>query len=178
MGERGPAPKPTILKVIAGNPGKRDLNLDEPIPAPMTSIAAPPEVLADPVAGDLWTRLVPDLAGSGLARSVDWPLLSRYVLKLSRWFSLGEEIRRIRATDAESRGTCYKVTTDAGSAKWVEFPFVTEWRELDRDLRLDERAIGISPAARTKIRVPGLDRKDENDLKRDFFKRGPNYARA
>jgi P27 family predicted phage terminase small subunit len=34
MGKRGPAPKPTTLKVLEGNPGKRPLNENEPKPVP------------------------------------------------------------------------------------------------------------------------------------------------
>ncbi|MCL5994484.1 MAG: hypothetical protein M1546_00320, partial [Chloroflexi bacterium] len=44
---RGPAPKPTALKVLAGNPGKRPLNGSEPqyptelptCPRPLSAIA-------------------------------------------------------------------------------------------------------------------------------------------
>jgi len=173
MGERGPAPKPTALKLIAGNPGKRDLNLDEAVPAPMASHDAPPEVAADPRAASIWARLVPDLAACGLARSVDWPILTRYVLKLSRWIFLSEEIRRIQSEKPSSKGTTYPILDEKGKVKYVaEFPWASEWRTLDRDLRADERAIGISPAARSRISVKSDAKKTEDDLRRDFFKRG------
>lgn len=178
MGERGPVEKPTILKLIAGNPGKRDLNLDEPVPPPIVDFSAPPEVAVDPLATSFWNRLVPDLAASGLARSIDWPLLSRYVLKLSRWTFLGAEIRRISEENPSSKGTTYPILDDEGRVKYVaEFPWSIEWRSLDRDLRLDERAIGISPSARSRITVK-TERKTEADLRRDFFQRGPNYRSA
>jgi hypothetical protein len=32
MGKRGPSPKPTSLKVLQGNPGKRKINKSEPKP--------------------------------------------------------------------------------------------------------------------------------------------------
>ena len=172
MGERGPIQKPTALKLIAGNPGKRDLNLDEPVPDPLDDVSPPPEVLADPRAADLWTRLVPPLAGCGLVRSPDWTVLVRYVLKLSRWIFLGEEIRRISKENPQSKGTTYPILDDKGRVKFVaEFPWVAEWRTLDRELRLDERTIGISPAARSRITVPGTNRKTEEDLRRDFFRK-------
>ena len=139
MGERGPAPKPTALKLIAGNPGKRELNLDEAVPAPMTSTEPPPEVAADPRAASIWARLVPDLAACGLARSVDWPILTRYVLKLSRWIFLAEEIRRISAENPSSKGTTYPITEG--------------YEETGAD-----------------------GKKTEDDLRRDFFKRGSFLA--
>lgn len=189
MGERGPAPKPTALKLIAGNPGKRELNLDEAVPAPMKNFDPPPEVAADPRAAAIWVRLVPDLGACGLARSVDWPILTRYVLKLSRWIFLGEEIRRISAENPSSKGTTYPITEgyeETGAdgkkvkrerVKYVaEFPWASEWRTLDRDLRADERALGISPAARSRISVRSEGKKTEDDLRRDFFKRGSFLA--
>ena len=38
---RGPAPKPNRLKILAGNPGRRPLNDDEPQPKLVTRLAAP-----------------------------------------------------------------------------------------------------------------------------------------
>ena len=184
MGERGPAPKPTALKLIAGNPGKRELNVDEAIPDPMTSYDPPPEVAADPRAASIWSRLVPDLAKCGLARSVDWPRLAAYCLKFSRWLFLGEEIRRIQEENPSSKGTTYPIVEDYDEVvdgkkvrrervKYVaEFPWASEWRSLDRDLRADERVLGISPSARSRISVRSEGKKTEDDLRRDFFKRG------
>ena len=34
MGRRGPKPEPTALRLLKGNPGKRGINHDEPIPPP------------------------------------------------------------------------------------------------------------------------------------------------
>lgn len=167
MGARGPQPKPTALKVLAGNPGRRDIDTREPVPAEMKTLEAPPEVSKDPGAVAIWNRLVPDLAGCGLARSVDWPLLVRYVLKLARWIEIGDKIR----DDAgKGLGSCYELTTETGT-KWVEYPYAKEWRTLDRELRLDERQIGISPSARSRITVPGAT-KTKDDLRREFFRGG------
>lgn len=172
MGERGPPPKATALKLVSGNPGKRELNLHEAVPDPISDLSPPPEVAADERAVAVWNRLVPDLASCGLARSVDWPLLVRYVLKFSRWLYLGEELRRIAAENPNSKGTTYPIVDEKGRVKYVaEFPWASEWRTLDRDLRADERALGISPAARSRISVKTDGRRTEEDLRRAFFKR-------
>jgi P27 family predicted phage terminase small subunit len=173
MGERGPAAKPTALKLIAGNPGRRPLNLDEAVPGEMTDLAPPPEVAEDPRAAEIWGRVVPSLASCGLVRAPDWTILARYCLKFSRWVFLGQEIRRVARENPGSRGTTYPVLDEEGNVKsFEEFPYVAEWRTLDRELRLDERTIGISPAARSRITVPGANRKTEADLRRDFFRKG------
>ena len=170
MGARGPSPKPTLLKVIAGNPGCRPLNTGEPIPAPMDPSKVPAEVASIPAALDIWTRLVPDLASCGLARSVDWTVLARYCIKLARWFYLAAEIDRRTREDAGSAGANYSDL----EMKRREYPFVGEWRALDRELRLDESRLGISPASRSRITVPGRE-KTEDELRRDFFAGGPGY---
>ena len=46
MGKRGPAPKPTALKVLQGNPGKRKLNDSEPTFEKTDEILKPPSYLS------------------------------------------------------------------------------------------------------------------------------------
>ena len=60
---RGRKPKPTALKVLEGNPGKRPLNHQEPVmPEPSDAFEVPPpELLGDVVAKAEWTRLAPML---------------------------------------------------------------------------------------------------------------------
>lgn len=179
MGERGPQGKPTLLKLIAGNPGKRDLSVNEPVPAAMEDVHPPKELAPESVAAEIWRRLVPDLSACGLARSVDWTLLVRYCMKFERWLYLGDEIKRIAAENPSSKGTTYPIMDSKGRIRYVaEFPWVAEWRTLDRELRLDERALGISPSARSRISVPTVARESEADLRRDFFRRAPNYGGA
>ena len=60
MGNR---PKPTALKLLNGNPGKRAISKDEPQPS--AGDWAPPEGLS-PRALRMWNRLAPELARMGL----------------------------------------------------------------------------------------------------------------
>jgi phage terminase small subunit len=53
----GSKPKPTALKLIQGNPGKRPLNKQEPIPA--GEIICPPWVTG--YAKEVWDHIGPDL---------------------------------------------------------------------------------------------------------------------
>lgn len=63
----GPPPKPTALKVLAGNPGKRALNDQEPKPVAKCSPPAwlPPDVLEE------WRRQAPALERLGLLTEID-----------------------------------------------------------------------------------------------------------
>ena len=72
---RGRRPKPTRLKVLTGNPGKRPLNPDEPKPE-----RAIPECPAElgPVARREWDRLGKELASLGLLTNLDRAALAAY----------------------------------------------------------------------------------------------------
>ena len=63
-GSRGPMPKPTALKLIAGNPGKRALNLSDGV-NPRIEIPAPPKHLGKSAVKE-WRRITPILEELGL----------------------------------------------------------------------------------------------------------------
>jgi phage terminase small subunit len=65
MGHRGPPKKPTALRLLNNNAGKRLLNLDEP--QFQESEAQPPEeVLEDAIALKEWQKRAPELIDKGL----------------------------------------------------------------------------------------------------------------
>ena len=70
MGARGPAPKPTALKLLEGNPGKQKLNRGEPMPDSPATIPKPPKRLL-PEAKKEWKRLAPAMVALGLLTEVD-----------------------------------------------------------------------------------------------------------
>ena len=90
---RGRKPKPTEVKRLTGNPGKRPLNTDEPQLPPISDafIAVPRELLADPIASEEWTRLASMLRerkvvtegdrGALLALCQQWSLYQQAVQK-------------------------------------------------------------------------------------------------
>jgi P27 family predicted phage terminase small subunit len=161
---RGPSPKPSILKLVSGNPGKRPIGKDEPIPAPGT--IEPPDFVKGE-ARDLWNRLVPDLVRAGLVTSVDWPGVARYCIKLARWLYLFREIEKAKESSPAGKGTTYPIYGADGKVKYVaEFPWASEWRTLDRELRADEGRLGMSAAARTRIRV---EKEKGVEKPKDFF---------
>lgn len=75
-------PKPTALKVLQGNPGKRKLNLTEP----PTKRGEPdmPAVLT-PLAQDEWKRIVPLLTEMQVLTTVDGAALANYCMTFARW---------------------------------------------------------------------------------------------
>ncbi len=68
MGGKGPPPKPTKLKMLQGNPGKRALNKDEPDP-PTDQIKAPYWVTKK--SRWAWNRIAPVLKQMGVLTNAD-----------------------------------------------------------------------------------------------------------
>ncbi|MEB6358721.1 P27 family phage terminase small subunit, partial [Klebsiella variicola] len=99
----GRRPKPTHLKVVTGNPGKRKLNDKEPTPA--KEIPGPPAHLTDwgKVA---WGRLTVLLDGMGVLTVAD-------TLALERLCDIYADILQLRDTIAVE-GRTYTVQTEGG----------------------------------------------------------------
>ncbi|MFC6644444.1 phage terminase small subunit P27 family [Granulicella cerasi] len=86
----GRKPKPTIIKQLSGNPGKRRLNKSEPS---FSAGATCPKHL-DKVAKAEWKRIAADLTTSGLLTSVDRSALAAYCVAFSRWIKAEELLER------------------------------------------------------------------------------------
>lgn len=166
MGRRGPPAKPTALKLVAGNPGKRPLPAGEPVPP--AGVPDAPEYLDDR-SRRVWDQLVPRLAGIGLARSIDGAALGRYCVLFVMW---SEAVAWCR-----QHGSTYPVRAEDRDGKpgrvliIREFPQAKQVRALHRDLMIVEREFGLTPAARTRIQLEAESgaKGDVNDLKRRFF---------
>ena len=82
MAIRGRKTKPTALKVLEGNPGKRPLNDREPVP-PKATLKCPAWLL--PEAKKEWKRLVPALEAMGVLTMADLTAFEGYCQAYARW---------------------------------------------------------------------------------------------
>ena len=87
----GRKPKPTALKRYNGNPGKRPLNLAEPIPP--DGLPDCPDHLSDSARTE-WHRLAAVLHGMGIFTTVDRAALAAYCQTYGRWVEAEERRRR------------------------------------------------------------------------------------
>ena len=143
MGSRGPAPTPTTLKLLRGNPGKRPVNDREPKP-PRTRPRRPKWLEGD--GRKAWEDLVPLLDGMGVLTLVDRRALARYCKLWARWVTLSKLI--------DEHGEVYPVRDKEG--KTVAFrmlPQVKIVESLSAELRQLEREFGLTPSARSRIVV-------------------------
>lgn len=82
MATRGRKPKPTALKVLEGNPGKRPLNKNEPQPekkAPRCPSWLEPEAKKE------WKRMAKTLETIGVLTQVDKAAFAGYCQAYARW---------------------------------------------------------------------------------------------
>ena len=147
---RGPAPKPTHLKILEGNPGKRQLNLDEPKPRPVTPTC--PSWLTDEAKRE-WKRLVPELERLGLLTIIDRGALATCCQAYGRMVEAEKFLQRAAKT-----GFTYK--TDSGYL--VPFPQVGIAQKYAQQYRTFLALFGLSPADRTRLKSgEAEDQSDE-----------------
>lgn len=137
---RGRKPKPTVLNMLAGNPGKRPLNDREPV-AP-AGIPACPDYL-DEVAQGEWFRVADLLEQMGLMSPLDRSALAAYCVVYSRWVHAEEQVRKF--------GTIVK-SPDKGFP--MKSPYLTVADQSLEAMRKLMVEFGLTPSSRSRIRVP------------------------
>ena len=136
---RGRKPKPTVLKLLDGNPGKRRINDREP-KAP-AGIPEPPEWLDDG-AGAEWFRIVKDLDGMGLLSPADHAMLEAYCTTYSRFVQAEVQVRKYGPI----------VKSPNGFAQTS--PYLTVANQALEALRKLSVEFGLTPSSRSRIRLP------------------------
>lgn len=137
MGARGPSPKPTKLKLLQGNPGRRPLNQHEPEVPPC--VPAKPEGM-DEIASAEWDYLTGELAALGIIGRIDKRMLKCCCLAASR----------LERAEAELvQGLTY--ATDSGQIK--KHPAAGIAHEAMQEIKAFYTEFGLSPASRTRVQV-------------------------
>lgn len=146
MGRRGPRPEPTAIKILKGNPGKRRLNDEEPLP-PAGAIE-PPAWLRK-TGREIWDRLAPIAIDMQVLTTADALTFARYCDTFGEWLEAHEWIR-----DKARGQTTYTVKGEDGSIRFVyEFPQAITARKLNLALLKMEEQFGFTPAARSRIHI-------------------------
>ena len=140
MGERGPASKPTRLKELEGNPGKRALPKNEP--KPELGAPAMPEWLSE-YAREEWQRVEPELTRLGLLARIDGSALAAYCDAYGRWRKAAEQLEREGLTFITA--ALYIAT----------HPCVGIANKAKAEMHRFGREFGLTPSARGRMSVPG-----------------------
>jgi len=136
MATRGRKPKPTALKLLEGNPGKRPINVNEPIP-PKGDIKCPSWLL--PEAKKEWKRLAPALEAMGVLTMADEKAFCGYCQAYARWKEAEEFITQ--------DGSIFK--TPSGYVQQV--PQVSIAQQNLKIMQSFCSEFGLTPATRARI---------------------------
>lgn len=141
----GPAPKPTALRVVEGNRGRRPLNRKEP--KPRKASRTPPAFL-DKLAKTEWRRVMKELEQLGLATVLDRAMLALYCQEWSRYVEASAWIKK--------NGTTYVLRDKDGNVRYVaQFPQVAIARAAAEAVRKLAAEFGFSPSTRSRLQGPG-----------------------
>lgn len=169
MGRRGPPPKPTKLKIAAGNPGKRPLNKQEPRP---DGVAPRMPAWLSKKAKAEWRRIVPELSVLGLLTRIDLAALAAYCQ------SYAELEEATRTLDKEGRVCVWPILDKQGAKigeKLKSHPAVQQQRDAARLVKQFISEFGLTPASRTRVHgATGEEKEGTDRANRDarFFGRG------
>lgn len=137
--------KPTNLKRLEGNPGKRRLPTNEPTP-PM-EMPSPPAHL-DEYALEEWNRVAEGLNAMGVLAGVDQATFAAYCAAYSRW-RLAEEELNILAKKSKLQSLVLKTV----SGNWIQQPLIGIANKAAGDMVRFAAEFGMSPSARAHLGI-------------------------
>ncbi|MBU9866807.1 phage terminase small subunit P27 family [Rahnella aceris] len=136
---RGRKPKPAARKLLAGNPGKRAINTNEPQFTPLTS-AEPPEWF-DEIARRMWETIIHELCGQRVLHVTDLHNVVLFCSAFRNWHEAQQEVMRKGIT----------VETEFGPKK---NPALTAANEAMRQIATFGSMLGLDPASRQRLITP------------------------
>ena len=135
----GRKPKPTKVKQLEGNPGKRKADSNEPQPD-TPEIKSPPDYLGE-IAQQEWWDLGPILHRNGLLTELDYSEFAAYCKVHERWVRAERVITE--------KGEIIKTT----NGNYIQSPFVNI---AHRCLELKQKYLtdfGMNPSARSRVSI-------------------------
>lgn len=134
----GPPPKPTQLKKLAGNPGRRPLNeFEAVVPVPEAVPYAPRHLNHE--AKREWRRVARMLIEAGLYSEVDRAALAMYCQGWGRWVEAERELLVLGPVVTSDKGNLY------------QNPWMGIANKAQDNLRRMIAEFGLSPAQRSRV---------------------------
>lgn len=138
MGLRGPAPKPTALKLLQGERHRDRINDSEPIPRDALPVC--PESV-EPAVRAIWDFTMLELAHMKIVASIDRDALLAYCEAVVTHRESSALLHREGLTASNAAGTL------------VKHPATTIQRESAELIRRFAQEFGLTPSGRTRIRT-------------------------
>ena len=157
----GPKPKPTALKLVQGNPGKRALPKNEAVVA--LSEPTPPAFLCDDAKVE-WGRVCSALYAAGLMTELDRAALAAYAAAYGRWAQAERAINTMAGKDGINAALLIK--TKEGNA--IQNPLVGIANKARNDVVRFAAEFGMTPSARSRVSATPEENEKENKAARYF----------
>ena len=145
---KGRKPKPTAMKKLAGNPGKRPLNQNEPQPPVPDKIPRAPRFL-NKYARREWYRILKILLPMGLYTEADYAAMAMYCQAFGRWAFAEEKVKELGTVRISDKGNEYK----------------SAWRiEADKAMEQMRKLLpefGLTPSSRARLSITRPEEPDE-----------------
>jgi phage terminase, small subunit, putative, P27 family len=151
MAQRGRKPKPTVVKMLEGNPGKRSLNINEPKPkrkAPSCPLWLEEEAKIE------WARMEEQMEHLGILTEIDMAAFAGYCQAYARW------------KEAEEFLTQHGTIVKTKSGYWQQVPQVSIAQTYLKIMNKFCEQFGLTPSSRSRIITEqGTDKgNDEMEL--------------
>ena len=137
--------KPTALKLLQGNAGKRKVNKNEPSPDALAEVPAPPEWFGT-IAVNIWHQVAPWLVESRVLTGTDLHNLEAFCMAYQRWREAQEDITK--------NGIIVM-----GAKQEIKNPACTVSNETLRQMATYGGALGLDPASRARLKPDGGSQK-------------------
>ena len=148
MNKRGPKPKPTALRVLEGNPGRREINADEPtcdMPA-----EKPSAVAMDALASAEFDRVMAAMP-AGIYTALDATTLAQHALA---WSMLVKAQKSIDEDGVLIESEKYDKEGNLVAVFKVINPATKIWKAAAATLIQTSDRLGLSPGVRSRLKVP------------------------
>lgn len=136
----GRRPKPSALKELQGNPGRRPLSSAEPAPDIIRVPPRAPRCLG-PVGQAKWRDLMPRLIRSGIPTEIDLDALTNYCR--------AAEVLHIAEEDIAAHG---RYLSGLKGGRYLNPAAGDAWAAI-HEMSAIGREFGMTPASRTKVRA-------------------------
>ena len=156
MGVRGPAPKPSGIRLLEGNPAKRALPADEP--KPLVSAPDMPRYL-DSEARREWKRLVPILLAMRVLTEADGLALASLCQAYSLLVRAQKDMRK--ATKGGGSGLLMKIP----SGYIQQSPLIGIINGQVEIINKISREFGLTPSSRMRLSAPAEQTMDALEAK-------------
>ena len=147
----GPAPRPTALRVLEGNPSKRPLPAREP--QPTGKIGRPPAHLNRAARAE-WRRIVREMEACRVLTAADRAALAAYCVAYSRWVAAETALAAAADADPDTGGLVVK--TSNGNV--VQNPLVGTANKAMETMMRAAQEFGFTPSSRSRVHVEAPQR--------------------